>query len=86
MNNSSLHFIRDNQRLLFQSRFISTELSELDYASIARAFGCAGIRVEHGGELGDALSEAFASPLPAVVDVRVAGDAVPERASLQKLG
>ena len=85
MNNSSLQFIRDNQRLLFQSRFISTELSELDYASIARAFGCAGIRVERSGELGDALSEAFASKLPAVVDVRVARDAVPERVSLQKL-
>ena len=85
MNNSSLQFIKDNQRLLFQSRFISTELSELDYASIARAFGCAGIRVERSGELGGALSEAFASKLPAVVDVRVAGDAVPERVSLQKL-
>ena len=85
MNNSSLQFIKDNQRLLFQSRFISTELSELDYASIARAFGCAGIRVERSGELADALSEAFASKLPAVVDVRVAGDAVPERVSLQKL-
>ena len=85
MNNSSLQFIKDNQRLLFDSRFISTELSDLDYASIARAFGCTGIRVERSGELAEALSEAFASKLPAVVDVRVAGDAVPERTSLQKL-
>ena len=85
MNNSYLQFIRDNQRLLFESRYISTEFSELDYASIARAFGCVGIRVDRSGELEGALTEAIASRLPAVVDVRVAGDVVPERMSLQKL-
>jgi len=85
MNNSYLQFIRDNQRLLFNSRFISTEFSELDYASIARAFGCMGIRVERSGDLERAFSEAIASKQTAVVDVRVMGDVVPERMSLQKL-
>lgn len=85
MNNSNLQFIRDNQRLLFGSRFISTEFSELDYASIARAFGCAGTRVENSGELEAALAEALANELPAVVDVRVDGEVVPERTSLQVL-
>ena len=85
MNNSNLQFIRDNQRLLFDSRFISTEFSELDYAAIARAFGCAGIRVERSGDLEAALTEALANELPTVVDVRVDGDVVPERTSLQTL-
>lgn len=85
LNNSNLHYIRENQRLLFDSRFISTDFSELDYASIARAFGCVGIRVENSGDLEGALAEALASEVPAVVDVRVMSDAVPERMSLQKL-
>ena len=85
MNNSNLQFIRDNQRLLFDSRFISTEFSELDYAEVARAFGCVGIRVDRGAELEAALSEAVGNGLPTVVDVRVDGEVVPERTSLQKL-
>ena len=85
MNNSNLQFIRDNQRLLFDSRFISTEFSELDYAAIARAFGCVGIRVEKSADLEAALTEALGNGLPTVVDVRVDGDVVPERTSLQKL-
>jgi len=85
MNNSNLQYIRENQRLLHESRFISTEFSELDYASISRAFGCMGIRVERRGDLEGALSEALASKLPAVVDVRVMGDVVPDRMSLQAL-
>ncbi len=83
MNNSNMHFIKDNQRLFFDGRYISTEFSELDYASIARAFGCHGIRVENSGELDGAFAEAMAHPKPAVIDVRIDDDAVPERVSLQ---
>ena len=85
MNNSNLQYIRENQRSLYESRFISTEFSELDFASIARAFGCAGVRVERSGDLESALSEALETTLPAVVDVRVKSDVVPERMSLQSL-
>ncbi|NKC13012.1 MAG: hypothetical protein GKR94_12650 [Gammaproteobacteria bacterium] len=85
MNNGSLQFIKDNQRLLFGSRYISTEFSALDYSLIARAFGCVGLRVERSGDLEGALFEALASDLPAVVDVRVMADAVPERLTQQKL-
>ncbi len=84
MNNSNLQFIKDNQRLLFESRFISTDFSELDYAAIARAFGCVGIRVERSGDLEPALAEALANGRPTVVDVRVDAEVVPERTSLQK--
>lgn len=85
MNNSSLQFIKDNQRLLFESRFISTDFSETDYALIARAFGCLGITVDTSGDLESALAEALGSELPAVIDVRTRGDVVPERLSLQNL-
>ncbi len=83
MNNSNMHFIKDNQRLFFDGRYISTEFTELDYAEIARAFGCAGIRVENSGELDQALAEAMRSEKTSVIDVRILDDAVPERVSLQ---
>ena len=83
MNNSNMHFIKDNQRLFFDGRYISTEFTELDYAEIARAFGCAGIRVENSGELDHALAEAMRSDKTSVIDVRILDDAVPERVSLQ---
>ncbi len=85
MNNSNLQYIKENQRLLYDSRFISTDFSELDYAAIAQAFGCVGIRVERSADLEPALAKALASDLPAVVDVRIMGDALPDRMSLQKL-
>jgi len=83
MNNSCLHFIKDNQRLLFDSRYISTEFSKLDYAAIARAFGCEGIKVEQSGNLEPALSKMLACPAPSVVDVQIRDDVVPDRISLQ---
>ncbi len=83
MNNGNLQYIRENQRLLHGSRFISTDFSELDYAAIARAFGCVGIRVEHSGDLDGAIGEAIGVDRPAVVDVRILADAVPDRLSLQ---
>lgn len=40
-----------------------------DFARMAREFGCVGIRVQRPGDIVDAVSEALASDLPAVVDV-----------------
>ena len=85
MNNSNMHFIKDNQRLFFDGRYISTEFTELDYAEIARAFGCTGIRVENSGELDQALADAMRGDKTSVIDVRILDDAVPERVSLQSL-
>ena len=83
MNNANMQFIKDNQRLFFDGRYISTDFSELDYAAIARAFGCEGIRVDTSGELDAAFATARENALPTVVDVRILDDAVPERVSLQ---
>lgn len=85
LNNSNLQYIKENQRVLHGGRYISTDFSDLDFAAIARAFGCAGFRVENSGELDDAFAKALASGLPAVVDARVIGDAAPKRMNLQSL-
>ncbi len=42
---------------------------QVNFAKIAEDFGCAGIRVEHPGELGDAIRRAIALERPVVVDV-----------------
>jgi len=56
----------NNNSVLGNERFPFTEL---DYAKIAEAFGCYGVRVERPGEIVDALREAFDSGKPAIVDV-----------------
>ena len=85
MNNAQLHFIRDNQKVLFNSRYISTAFTDLDFASIARSFGCTGIRVKNSGQLETALNDALASDLPAVVDVRTSDSFTPDRMNMQRL-
>jgi acetolactate synthase-1/2/3 large subunit len=42
---------------------------EVNFAKVAESFGCAGIRVEKPGDLGDALRRAIAMDRPVVVDV-----------------
>ncbi|MFQ6098456.1 MAG: thiamine pyrophosphate-dependent enzyme, partial [Armatimonadota bacterium] len=42
---------------------------DVDFARIAEAIGCFGVRVERAGELRSALEEALASGKPAIVDV-----------------
>jgi acetolactate synthase-1/2/3 large subunit len=41
----------------------------VNFAKLAEGFGCAGIRVEHPGELADALKHAIAMQRPVLVDV-----------------
>jgi acetolactate synthase-1/2/3 large subunit len=48
---------------------ISHDLGEFNYADIARAFGCFGVRVEQAEEIRGALEAARDSGLPAVVEV-----------------
>jgi acetolactate synthase-1/2/3 large subunit len=43
--------------------------SDIDFAKVAEAFGCTGLRVTNPDELGDALKYAVALNTPAVVDV-----------------
>mgnify|MGYP001394870074 CR=1 FL=1 len=49
-----------------------TELSDLDFASLARGLACEGIRVSDPAKLPDVLRQALASPVPILVDVEIA--------------
>jgi acetolactate synthase-1/2/3 large subunit len=52
----------------------ASDLAETNYAKVAQALGCAGIRVEKPGEFGPALREALATKGPVVIDVVVTRD------------
>jgi acetolactate synthase I/II/III large subunit len=65
MNNSGLGMVRDIQR----ENIIATQFSPTDFAQIARAFGCRGVKIDTPDDIQPAIKEAFASPLPFVIDV-----------------
>jgi acetolactate synthase-1/2/3 large subunit len=60
---------------MFRGRYQSSDLVEMDYAAIARAMGCNGIRVEDPDRLSAALREGVGERArPTVVDVVVTRD------------
>jgi benzoylformate decarboxylase len=50
---------------------VGTDLGGVDFAAIARAQGCEGLRVEHAADLAQALRTAIAAPRPTLVEVVV---------------
>lgn len=62
---------KKNQIDYFDSRFVGTNLTNPNFAEIARAMGAEGIVVSHADEIGDALREAVASDRPSVLAVRL---------------
>lgn len=67
-NNSSLNFVELEMKAAGIVNF-GTELVNPDFAAVGRALGAFGRRVEHPGELEQALTDAFAHDGPAIVDV-----------------
>ena len=51
-NNRGLGMVRDNMK----GRRIAVDFGELDFATIARGFGCHGFRIDHVDALGDAIA------------------------------
>lgn len=75
-NNASWGVIRMGQRKSFDFSF-GTDLEGIDYADVARGFGCHGERVTKVEELGPALERSMAAGLPAVIDCHVRFEAHP---------
>src|SRR5262245_39468869 len=68
LNNGVLGWVKDGQRRR-GDRFIASELGRQDYAGIARAMGCAGIRVETVKDLLRELDRVPSAKEPVVLDV-----------------
>jgi pyruvate dehydrogenase (quinone) len=84
-NNGALSFVELEMKADGLVNY-GTDLDNPDFAAVARAVGLHGVRVEHPGQLDDALRAAFAHPGPAVVDVVTARQelALPPKISFQQ--
>lgn len=76
VNNAASGYVKALQHLMYGAgAYQSADLSETDYAAVARAMCCEGIRVERPGQLASALRDALAETArPVVVDVIVTRD------------
>jgi acetolactate synthase-1/2/3 large subunit len=68
-DNGMLGWVRHGQG----ERPIASKFAAHDYAAIARAMGCVGLRVTEPSQLAPALAEALSCDRPAVVDVVTSG-------------
>jgi acetolactate synthase I/II/III large subunit len=75
VNNAASGYVKALQHAIFRGRYQSSDLVEMDYAAIARAMGCDGIRIEDPDRLGEALRTGLAERTrPTVLDVVVTRD------------
>ncbi|MDP6707997.1 MAG: thiamine pyrophosphate-binding protein [Alphaproteobacteria bacterium] len=75
VNNAASGYVKALQQALFGGHFQSSDLEEMNYAEIATAFGCHGIRVETPDQLAGAIRDGMAErSLPSVIDVKVTRD------------
>jgi acetolactate synthase I/II/III large subunit len=70
INNAASGYVKALQHAMMGGRYQSADLSEMDYAAVARAMGVGGIRVEDPEALGPALQQGMAErDRPTVIDV-----------------
>ncbi|RMH52815.1 MAG: thiamine pyrophosphate-binding protein [Alphaproteobacteria bacterium] len=76
VNNAASGYVKALQHLMYgEGAYQSADLAETDYARVAAAMGCHGLRVEDPGALAGALAEALAETgRPSVIDVVVTRD------------
>ena len=75
-NNAASGYVKALQHSMFgKGNYQSSDLVEMDYAAIARAMGCQGIRVEDPDKLGPALRAGLENTAsPTVLDIVVTRD------------
>ncbi|WP_371820261.1 thiamine pyrophosphate-binding protein [Verticiella alkaliphila] len=76
VNNAASGYIKALQHLMYgPGSYQSSDLNETNYATVAQALGCQGVRVEHPGQIREALQKASAcTDRPTVIDVVVTRD------------
>ncbi|VAW14978.1 Acetolactate synthase large subunit homolog [hydrothermal vent metagenome] len=94
VNNAASGYVKALQHLMYGAgNYQSSDLSEINYAEVARSYRCHGIRVTAPGEIAGALATAMAQTgCPTIVDVVVTRDpakmlpAVDNRTTILKKG
>jgi len=75
INNAASGYVKALQHAMMDGRYQSADLNEMNYAAIARAMGCGGIRVEDPEALSAALRQGMQErDRPTVIDVVVTRD------------
>jgi len=71
-NNSAMGWIKWEQAVFWDGKFVSTDLSDVNFATVAQGMGMQGVNVGEPSDLRDALSKVIKSDAPTLVDVRTA--------------
>jgi acetolactate synthase-1/2/3 large subunit len=75
VNNAASGYVKALQHLMYgPGAYHASDLAETDYARVAQALGCHGVRMENPADLAAALESAMSSKGPSVVDVVVTRD------------
>lgn len=75
VNNAASGYVKALQHAVYGGKYQSSDLMDTNYANVAEAFGCHGIRVEDPEELAGAIKAGMAeTDRPTVVDVVVTRD------------
>jgi len=75
VNNAASGYVKALQHLMYGAgAYHASDLAETNYAKVAEALGCHGVRVESPAQLSGALKSAMAAKGPSVIDVVVTRD------------
>ncbi len=75
INNAASGYVKALQHLMYgEGAYHASDLAETNYAEVAEALGCHGIRVEQPGHLAAALTQSFATKGPSIIDLVVTRD------------
>ena len=85
VNNGMYGTIRMHQEKTFPGRVLGTELRNPDFAALARAYGLHGEVVERSDDFPAAFARAQAAGRPALIELRVASEAITPGATLRQL-
>ncbi|MFX1500595.1 MAG: thiamine pyrophosphate-binding protein [Promethearchaeota archaeon] len=76
-NNCSWGMIKSNQKLNLGKRYCDVDFPPIDYAEMARGFGCYGEKISKPEDIKKALQRGIDSKKPAVIDVEIAFETPP---------
>jgi len=76
-NNCAWGMIKTNQKNNLNKRYCDVDLPPINYAKIAKSFGCYGEKIEKPEDIKPALKRAMESKKPAVIDVSIAYESPP---------
>ena len=71
-NNCAWGMIKSNQKKRFNKRYCDVDLPPINYAEIARGFGCYSEKIEKPEDIQSAVQRAIESKKPSVIDVDIA--------------